>query len=107
MYPLEIHDDPAVGGRPRSLLVAESFSSNPDHSEHVVVYVATVDGIRGRQPQLGIGEDIQQWTAYSASFPATVDQATRIFHCRSRGNKLPEEVAKAIFPRLAEYPFRR
>lgn len=107
MFPLEVHDDESVGGRRKSLLVAELFNMDETKEEMAVTIVASVNGIRGGQPDLYEAENIGDWAAYMAAFSADTPKEERIRHCRTRGNKLPEELALVIFPRLQVGRYRR
>jgi hypothetical protein len=107
LYPVEIHDDPSVGGHPRALIVWEGFNPDDTGEEHCTTIVAVVNGERGSAPDLADYTNVYDWTAYMSAFSADTPQDERIRHCRQRGNKLDEEVAKAIFPRLSQYRFRR
>ena len=107
LFPVEIHDDPQEGGYSRSLLVWEGFNPDETGEEHCVTIVAAVNGVRGTQPDLGDASNIGDWAAYMAAFSADTPQEDRVAHTRGRGNKLDEDVARAIFPRLNKGRYRR
>lgn len=104
LAPLEIHDDPR--GEPRKEIhLFESFTTDSNMQENCVTIVAVVEGEK-EKPRGGMNDKVREWTAYMAAYPATLDKDCRIAETRARGNKLPKDVAAAMFPRFQANRFR-
>jgi hypothetical protein len=104
LAPLQIMDDPR-GEPQKEVHVFESFTTDTSGQENCVTIVAVVEGMK-QKPRGGMDDQIREWTAYMAAYPCTVDQGCRVADTRARGNKLPKDVAVAMFPRFQPGKFR-
>jgi hypothetical protein len=107
LSPIQVKSDPR-GDSNKVLLVWESFNPDPlDRSvENCTTIIAVLDGGRGVPDPMDEGT-LTEWTSYQAAFNATRDdQDVRVAYTRYRGNKLNEEVARAMFSRLHRVHYR-
>lgn len=61
-------------------------------NDHLLVFVATTDGV--------------EWAAYLGAADRDVPREAAVAHAAESGWKLPAEWARVIFPQLATYPYR-
>jgi hypothetical protein len=110
LAPLEIHDDPRRDPNKE----IHVFESHNDIGNACITVIAVVEGVE-RKPRMGLDDDVREWTAYWMAFTiyTTMDRQTtglqkedRVKHTRDRGNKIPRQVAEAMFPQLSDYYFR-
>jgi hypothetical protein len=104
LAPLQIVADPRrdLGTR---LWVYETF--NMDYDAGLEMCTTVIAVVEYLNPNLTTAIDhVREWTVYWGAYQASTPKESRILHTRNYGNKLPKQVAEAMFPRLEDYYYR-
>lgn len=88
-----IREFPRQDGHQR--LVHESFNAR---TRAVITVVASLSFMSRSDP-----ERVTEWRVYWMPQSEEIDEGDRVEQCASYGHKLPEDVARAMFPRIDGY----